>query len=125
MSGNPIEFVWSAHNLKVSALSATKKVLSSTPAAILGLEKYLSSELRAEYKDRRYALERAVLEEHRLHRALHIPHDASRLAKVSATHSQWARERAREVALFLEQDVMEDLKEMNLLQVTARDFHHS
>ena len=88
-------------------------------AAILGLEKYLSSELRAEYKDRRYALERAVLEEHRLHRAMHIPHDESRLAKVSARHSQWARERAREVALFLEQDVMEDLKEMNLLQVTA------
>ena len=86
-------------------------------AAILGLEKYLSPELTAEYKDRRFALERAVLEEHRLHRALHIPH-ALRLAVVSAKHSQWARERARAAALFLEQDVMEDLKEMNL-KVTA------
>ncbi len=81
-------------------------------AAILGLEKYLSPEVTDEYKDRRDALRRAVLSEHQWHRALQIPHSA-RLAMISAQHSQWARERARAAALFLEQDVMQDLKEMN------------
>ena len=125
-------YEWKSHRVQVvrSQLKSLNTVHNEegviiNAAAILGLEKYLSPELRAEYKDRRYALERAVLVEHRLHRAMHIPHDISRLAEVSATHSQWAREQAREVALFLEQDVMEDLKEMNLLQVTAQDVHHS
>ena len=91
-------------------------------AAILGLEKHLSPELTAEYKGRRVALQTAVLAEHRLHRAIamHIhPHSTARLAAVSAQHSRWARERARAAAVFLEQDVMQDLKEMNLqVQVT-------
>ncbi len=82
-------------------------------AAILGLEKYLSPELIAEYRDRRLALQRAVLAEHRRHRASQI------LAMVSAHHSVWARERARATALFLEQDVMHDFQEMNL-QTTPR-----
>eukprot|EP00574_Skeletonema_japonicum_P012593 CAMPEP_0201737344 /NCGR_PEP_ID=MMETSP0593-20130828/42157_1 /ASSEMBLY_ACC=CAM_ASM_000672 /TAXON_ID=267983 /ORGANISM="Skeletonema japonicum, Strain CCMP2506" /LENGTH=108 /DNA_ID=CAMNT_0048231307 /DNA_START=29 /DNA_END=351 /DNA_ORIENTATION=- len=51
-------------------------------AAILGLEKYLSPELTEEYKDRRLALQRAVLSEHRWHRALRIPH-SGRLAMIS------------------------------------------
>ena len=75
-------------------------------AAILGLERYLSPELTAEYRERRLALERAVLEEHRWHRASQIPHSA-RLALVSAQNSLWARERARAAALYLEQDVQE------------------
>ena len=87
--------------------------------AILGLEKYLSPELTSEYKDRRSALQKAVLEEHRWHRALQIPH-AARLAVVSAKHSQWARERARAAALFLEQDVMQDFREMNLPATAPR-----
>ncbi len=82
-------------------------------AAILGLERYLSPELTAEYRGRRLALERAVLEEHRWHRASQIPHSA-RLALVSAQNSLWARERARAAALYLEQDVMQDVQEMNL-----------
>ena len=86
-------------------------------AAILGLEKYLSPELTEEYKQRRSALEKAVLEEHRIHRALNIQHDAARLAVVSEKYSQWARERARTAALFLEQDVLQDFREMNLPQV--------
>ena len=68
-------------------------------AAILGLEKYLSPELTAEYRERRLALERAVLAEHRWHLAWQIPHSA-RLAMVSAQNSLWARERARAAALF-------------------------
>eukprot|EP00986_Skeletonema_menzelii_P013420 scaffold7779_cov107-Skeletonema_menzelii.AAC.2 len=84
--------------------------------AILGLEKHLSPELTAEYSDRRVALQRAVLSEHRQHRAMRIPHSTStaKLAMVSAQHSQWARERARAAALFLQQDVMQDFKHMNL-----------
>ena len=73
-------------------------------AAILGLEKHLKPQLTAEYRDRRLALRRAVLAEQRWHHASQIPHSA-RLAMVSAQHSQWARERARAAALFLEQDV--------------------
>jgi hypothetical protein len=38
-----------------------------------------------------------------------IPHPA-RLALISAKHSRWARERARAAALFLDQDVMQDLE---------------
>ncbi len=79
---------------------------SINAAAILGLERYLSPELTAEYRERRLALERAVLEEHRWHRASQIPHSA-RLALVSAQNSLWARERARAAALYLEQDVQE------------------
>ena len=88
--------------------------------AILGLEKHLSPELTAEYSDRRVALQRAVLSEHRQHRAMRIPHSTAtaKLAMVSAQHSQWARERARAAALFLQQDVMQDFKHMNL-RVTA------
>eukprot|EP00986_Skeletonema_menzelii_P004190 scaffold1415_cov152-Skeletonema_menzelii.AAC.2 len=82
-------------------------------AAILGLEKYLSPELTAEYKDRRLALHRAVLAEHRRHRVMRVPQSTARLAMTSAKHSQWARERARAAALFLEQDLMRDLKKMN------------
>jgi hypothetical protein len=88
-------------------------------AAILGLEKYLSPELTVEYKDRRLALQRAVLAEHRWHRALQIPH-SSRLAMISSRNSRWARERARAAALFLEQDVMQDFREMNLPATTPR-----
>ena len=42
-----------------------------------------------------------------------IPHATARLAIVSAQHSLWARERARVAAVLLEQDVMQDMKEMN------------
>ena len=83
-------------------------------AAILGFEKHLSSELTAEYKKRRDALHKAVLAEHRQHRAMLIPHATERLATVSAQYSRWARERARAAAVFLEQDVMQEMKGMNL-----------
>ena len=84
-------------------------------AAILGLKKHLSPEITAEYNGRRVALQRAVLAEHRQHRAMHIlPHSTARLAMVSAQHSLWARERARLAAVFLEQDVLQDFAEMNL-----------
>ena len=93
-----------------------EELVTINAAAILGLEKYLTSELSEEYKIRRNALHKAVLEEHRCHRALKFPHEhgARRLAKVSLVHSQWARERARAAGLFLEQDVIQDLKEINL-----------
>ena len=89
-------------------------------AAILGLEKYLSPELTAAYKDRRVALQRAVLGEHRRHRVMRIPRSAARLAVISAKHSLWARERARAAALFLEQDVLRDLEESNLQATVPR-----
>ena len=92
-------------------------------AAILGLEKYLTPELTEEYKVRREALQRAVLEEHRrqccvMMRSSSVPQSTVRLAMISAKHSEWARERARAAALFLEQEVLHDLKEMNLLRAT-------
>ena len=85
-------------------------------AAILGLEKHLTPELTAEYEKRRDALNRAVAAEHWQHHAMLIPHSTAtaRLATVSAQHSRWARERARAAAVLLEQDVMQDMKEMNL-----------
>ena len=85
-------------------------------AAILGFEKHLTTELTAEYMKRRDALNKAVLAEHRQHRAmpLLIPRATERLATVSAQHSRWARERARAAAVLLEQDVMQDMKKMNL-----------
>ena len=89
-------------------------------AAILGLEKYLSPELTAAYKDRRVALQRAVLGEHRRHRLMRAPYSTVRLAGISAKHSQWARDRARAAALFLEQDVLRDLEESNLQATVPR-----
>ena len=80
-------------------------------AAILGLEKYLSTELTVEYKNRRLLLKRAVLEEDRWQRSVQIPHP-ERLAFISAKNSRWARERARAAALFLEHDVMQDVEEV-------------
>lgn len=84
-------------------------------AAILGLEKYLTPELILEYKKRRISLQRAVLTEQRCQGK-----DSVRLALVSARYSQWARERARAAALFLEKDVMEDFEEMNLRPMPPR-----
>ena len=101
-----------------------RELATINAAAILGLEKHLSAELSKEYKVRRLALQKAVLEDHRRHRALRIPH-AERLAKISAIHSQWARERARAAALLLEQDVIQDLKEMNLQATASRRCCHS
>jgi len=76
---------------------------------ILGLEKYLSPELTDEFMNRRNALKQSVLEEHRWQRATNIPH-ITRLANLSARKSRWAREKARAAALFLEEDVMNDLE---------------
>ena len=87
--------------------------LKINAAAILGFEKHLSPDLTEEYRDRRDALQRAVLAEHRQRRAMRISRSTARLATVSAQHSRWARERARAVALFLEKDMMQDLKEIS------------
>jgi len=76
---------------------------------ILGLEKYLSPQLTDEFMNRRNALKQSVLEEHRWQRATNIPH-ITRLAILSARKSRWAREKARAAALFLEEDVMNDLE---------------
>lgn len=101
-----------------------KELISINAAAILGLEKYLTPELMMEYKERRVAIQRAVLREHRCQRSRHIAShsdadtDSVRLALVSAHHSLWARERSRAAALFLEKDVKEDIEEMNF-QATA------
>jgi hypothetical protein len=101
--------------LRQSSALLDEGCITVNVAAILGLEKHLSSELTAEYKDRRDALHRAVLLEHRQHHAMLIPHAAiERLATVSAQHSRWAGERARVAAVLLEKDVMQDMKEMNL-----------
>jgi hypothetical protein len=96
-------------HLEESSALLDEELITVDAAAILGLEKYLSCELTAEYKNRRLLLQRAVLEEHRWQSAVQIPHPA-RLALISAKHSRWARERARAAALFLDQDVMQDLE---------------
>ena len=94
-------------------LDEDEELVTIDAAAILGLEKYLSSELTAEYKNRRRALQRAVLEEHWWQRAVQVP-NPTRLAMISSKNSLWVRERARAAALFLEQDVMRDFDEMKL-----------
>ena len=118
---------WQAHRVKEvrSQLGDQSALLNGegvtiNAAAILGLEKYLTPELTTEYKQRRLALQRAVLEEHRRHHVMRVPHSTVRLAIISAKHSQWARERARAAALFLEQDVRQDMKEMNLQETVPR-----
>ena len=93
--------------LKDHSAFINQEGISINAAAILGLEKHLNPELTAEYRDRRLALQRAVLAEQQRYHASQIPHSA-RLAKSSAEHSQWARERARAAALILEQDVKQD-----------------
>ena len=102
-------------HLEENSALLDEELITVDAAAILGLEKYLSSELTIEYKNRRLLLQRAVLEEQRWQRAVQIPHPA-RLALISAKNSRWARERARAAALFLEQDVMQDFEEKTLLQ---------
>ena len=102
-------------HLEENSALLDEELITVDAAAILGLEKYLSCELTAEYKNRRLLLQRAVLEEHRWQCAVQIPHPA-RLALISAKHSRWARERARAAALFLDQDVMQDLDETMLRQ---------
>ena len=96
-------------HLEENSALLDEELITVDAAAILGLEKYLSCELTAEYKNRRLLLKRAVLEEHRWQRSVQIPHP-ERLAFISAKNSRWARERARAAALFLDQDVMQDLE---------------
>ncbi len=93
--------------LKDHSAFINQEGVSINAAAILGLERYLNPKLTAEYRDRRLALQGAVLAEQRWHQASQAPHSA-RLAMVSAQHSEWARERARAAGLFLEQDVKQD-----------------
>ena len=84
---------------------------------ILGLEKFLTLRLTEEYKSRRSELSNEVLKECRGQQqqrrrssvssgtAATSQDDAVKiLARVSARNSQWARERARASALFLEQE---------------------
>ncbi len=96
-------------HLEENSALLDEELISVDAAAILGLEKYLSCELTAEYKNRRLLLKRAVLEEHRWQCTVQIPHP-ERLAMIAAKNSRWARERARAAALFLDQDVMQDLE---------------
>ena len=131
-SEEEIDLMKARHSYQVqdvrSQLEAHRALLNEggvtlSAAAILGLEKYLTPELTEEYKVRREALQRAVLEEHRrqccvMMRSSSVPQSTVRLAMISAKHSEWARERARAAALFLEQEVLQDLKEMNLLRAT-------
>ena len=107
-----------SHLGEISAL-LDEELITVDAATILGLEKYLSSELTVEYKERRLLQQQAVLQEHRWQRAVKIPH-SKRLAKISASHSRWARERARASALFLEQDVLQELEEMMCPQPPRR-----
>ena len=107
--------------LRQNSALLDKGCVTINVAAILGLEKHLSSELTAEFMKRRVDLRRAVLAEHRQHRAMLIPRATARLATVSAQHSRWARERASTAAALLEQDVMQDMKDMSLhLQVQVK-----
>lgn len=83
---------------------------------ILGLEKFLTLRLTEEYKIRRSEVTNEVLKECRRQRrrssmsssgtsATTSQDDAVKIvARVSARNSQWARERARASALFLEQE---------------------
>ena len=115
--------VWLAHRVqevRSQLQDDSEGGVTINAAAILGLEKYLTPELTAAYNDRRLALQRAVLEEHRRHSVMRVPQSTARLAMISVKHSQWARERARAAALFLEQDVMRDMKEMNLQETVPR-----
>ena len=115
--------VWLAHRVqevRSQLQDDSEGGVTINAAAILGLEKYLTPELTAAYNDRRLALQRAVLEEHRRHRTMRVPQSTARLAMISVKHSQWARERARAAALFLEQDVMREMKEMNLQETVPR-----
>ena len=88
-----------------------ERITINDVTSILGFEKYLATELKAAYKEKRLALQTAVLAEHRWHRAVDIPHSTEMLANTSAMHSRWARKRARAAALLLEQDVLQDLED--------------
>lgn len=79
---------------------------------ILGLEKFLTTQLTEEFMFRRSIRTREVLREARSQQQERVlgraqrgeGYDIDRLSRVSARYSKWARERARAAALFLEQD---------------------
>lgn len=74
---------------------------------VLGIEKFLTRRLTEEYKARRDRLVREVLGNFRRQERLGRV-SVSRLARVSAENSEWARERARVAALLLQQDLDSD-----------------
>lgn len=80
-----------------------------TASNILGLEKHLTIQLTAEYMVRRERLASRVLNE-ALRQRLYGVKDMDRMRRTSAQCSEWARERARASALFLEQDVEGELE---------------
>lgn len=106
---------------RVVRLSISKRF---TPSAsdILGLEKFLTPQLTQEYANRRYIQTKRVLEEARMQDAQGkgLPRsnqDIKRLARISAVHSKWARERARAAGLFLAQDQEEEAQQEKALQM--------
>lgn len=110
-----------AYKRDVVRLSISKRF---TPSAsdILGLEKFLTPQLTQEYANRRYIQTKRVLEEARMQDAQGkgLPRsnqDIKRLARISAVHSKWARERARAAGLFLAQDQEEEAQQEKALQM--------
>ena len=74
---------------------------------IVGLEKFLSSDLTEEYRTRRDKLKKEILIESWWQKRLgytNYVQNAERLKIISAENSEWARERAQVAAKFLEKD---------------------
>ena len=106
------------------SISSKQQVLA---ADILGVEKFLTDQLTVEYVNRRYKLRKSVLdearwqEERRRIRRRTTPHadhdynyidDMDTLARISSEQSQWAYERARAAALFLQHDQEQEARLM-------------
>lgn len=76
-----------------------------TNIEILGIEKYLSSNLTREHKRRKRQLFHAIGTEQVQQRLFLKNNDPDRLAGVSRAHSAWAMERAQMSAWLLQQDL--------------------
>ena len=94
---------------------------------IVGIEKYLNSELTEEYIARWGKLKKEILNEAQWQQNMgctNYAESTDRLRRISAENSEWARERADEAATFLDKDQEKERTRQHRIEQTNGSNQH-
>jgi hypothetical protein len=94
---------------------------------IVGIEKYLNSELTEEYIARWGKLKKEILNEAQWQQNMgctNYAESTDRLRRISAENSEWARERADEAARFLDNDQEKERTRQHRIEQTNGSNQH-
>lgn len=100
---------------------------SPSSSSIVGIEKYLTSEVTEEYIARRDKLKKKILNEAQWQQNMgctNYAESTERLRRISAENSEWARERAAEAARFLDKDQEKERTRQHRIEQTNGSNQH-